>query len=52
MRGWLLLWRGEAKPSLLDSYAAERGLADHHVLEVSDESHGFRDESDRHVRRR
>jgi 2-polyprenyl-6-methoxyphenol hydroxylase-like FAD-dependent oxidoreductase len=36
-----LVVRGEAKPSLLDSYAAERGLADHHVLEVSDEIHGF-----------
>jgi 2-polyprenyl-6-methoxyphenol hydroxylase-like FAD-dependent oxidoreductase len=36
-----LVIRGEAKPSLLDSYAAERGIADHHVLEVSDEVHGF-----------
>jgi 2-polyprenyl-6-methoxyphenol hydroxylase-like FAD-dependent oxidoreductase len=31
--------RGAAKPSLLDSYAIERGLADDHVLEVSDEVH-------------
>ena len=36
-----LVIRGAAKPSLLDSYAIERGLADHHVLEVSDEVHGF-----------
>lgn len=34
-----LVMRGEARPSLLDSYAIERGLADHHVLEVSDEVH-------------
>jgi 2-polyprenyl-6-methoxyphenol hydroxylase-like FAD-dependent oxidoreductase len=34
-----LVIRGEAKPSLLDSYAAERGIADRHVLEVSDEVH-------------
>ena len=26
--------RGEAKPLLLDSYATEGGIADHHVLEV------------------
>jgi hypothetical protein len=32
---------GAARPSLLESYAIERGLADHHVLEVSDEVHGF-----------
>ncbi|MEO8714515.1 MAG: FAD-dependent monooxygenase [Acetobacteraceae bacterium] len=31
---------GGAKPSLLDSYATERGLADRHVLEVSQEIHG------------
>jgi 2-polyprenyl-6-methoxyphenol hydroxylase-like FAD-dependent oxidoreductase len=31
---------GGAKPSLLDSYAIERGMADAHVLEVSDEVHG------------
>src|SRR6516164_595940 len=31
--------RGAAKPSLLDSYAIERGLADRHVLEISDEVH-------------
>jgi 2-polyprenyl-6-methoxyphenol hydroxylase-like FAD-dependent oxidoreductase len=36
-----LVVRGAAKPSLLDSYAAERGAADHHVLEVSDEIHRF-----------
>jgi 2-polyprenyl-6-methoxyphenol hydroxylase-like FAD-dependent oxidoreductase len=36
-----LVVRGTAKPSLLDSYAAERGVADHHVLEVSDQIHGF-----------
>jgi len=30
-----LVVRGAAKPSLLDSYAIERGLADRHVLEVS-----------------
>jgi len=34
-----LVVRGAAKPSLLDSYAIERGLADRHVLEVSDEVH-------------
>jgi hypothetical protein len=32
---------GAAKPSLLESYAMERGLADRHVLEVSDEVHGL-----------
>ena len=36
-----LVVRGGAKPSLLDSYAAERGAADHHVLKVSDEIHSF-----------
>ena len=36
-----LVMRGAAKPSLLDSYAAERGAADQHVLEVSDEIHKF-----------
>jgi 6-methylpretetramide 4-monooxygenase / 4-hydroxy-6-methylpretetramide 12a-monooxygenase len=36
-----LVMRGAAKPSLLDSYASERGAADHHVLEVSDEIHRF-----------
>jgi hypothetical protein len=36
-----LVIRGEAKPSLLDSYAVERAIADHHVLEVSDEVHSF-----------
>jgi len=36
-----LVIRGQAKPSLLDSFAVERGLADHHVLEVSDEVHSF-----------
>jgi hypothetical protein len=34
-----LVVRGAAKPSLLDSYAIERGLADRHVLEASDEVH-------------
>ncbi len=34
-----LVMRGAAKPSLLDSYATERGLADHHMLEVSHEVH-------------
>lgn len=34
-----LVMRGAAKPSLLDSYAIERGLADRHVLDVSDEVH-------------
>jgi hypothetical protein len=33
--------RGAAKPSLLDSYATERGAADHHVLDVSDEVHSL-----------
>jgi FAD binding domain len=32
---------GAAKPSLLDSYATERGLADDHALEVSDEIHSL-----------
>jgi 6-methylpretetramide 4-monooxygenase / 4-hydroxy-6-methylpretetramide 12a-monooxygenase len=36
-----LVLRGAAKPSLLESYAAERGAADHHALEVSDEIHNF-----------
>jgi 2-polyprenyl-6-methoxyphenol hydroxylase-like FAD-dependent oxidoreductase len=36
-----LVARGSARPSLLDSFAAERGIADHHVLDVSDEVHGF-----------
>src|SRR5262249_20822859 len=36
-----LVLRGAAKPSLLASYAAERGIADHHALEVSDEIHRF-----------
>jgi 2-polyprenyl-6-methoxyphenol hydroxylase-like FAD-dependent oxidoreductase len=30
-----------AKPSLLQTYAIERGLADRHVLEVSNEIHGL-----------
>lgn len=34
-----LVVRGAAKPSLLDSYVTERALADHDVLEVSDETH-------------
>src|SRR4026207_2231205 len=36
-----LVIRGDAKPSLLDSYAAEREIADHHMLEVSHEVHSF-----------
>jgi 6-methylpretetramide 4-monooxygenase / 4-hydroxy-6-methylpretetramide 12a-monooxygenase len=36
-----LVVRRGAKPSLLDSYAIERGLADRHVLEVSDEVHNL-----------
>ena len=36
-----LVLRGAAQPSLLQSYAIERGLADRHVLEVSNEIHGF-----------
>ena len=34
-----LVVRDAARPSLLDSYAVERGMADRHVLEVSDEVH-------------
>jgi 2-polyprenyl-6-methoxyphenol hydroxylase-like FAD-dependent oxidoreductase len=36
-----LVVRGAAKPSLLASYAIERGIADQHVLQVSDEVHGL-----------
>jgi hypothetical protein len=36
-----LVLRGAAKPSLLDTYAIERGLADNHVLEVSNDTHMF-----------
>jgi 2-polyprenyl-6-methoxyphenol hydroxylase-like FAD-dependent oxidoreductase len=36
-----LVLRGAAKPSLLDSYATEREVADHHALEVSNEVHGL-----------
>ena len=36
-----LVLRGAAMPSLLETYAIERGLADRHVLEVSNEIHGF-----------
>jgi hypothetical protein len=36
-----LVIRGAARPSLLDSYAIERGMADRHVLEVSDETHSL-----------
>jgi 2-polyprenyl-6-methoxyphenol hydroxylase-like FAD-dependent oxidoreductase len=36
-----LVVRGAARPSLLESYAVERGIADHHVLDVSDEIHTF-----------
>jgi 2-polyprenyl-6-methoxyphenol hydroxylase-like FAD-dependent oxidoreductase len=34
-----LVVHGAGKPALLDSYAVERGAADRHVLEVSDEVH-------------
>jgi 2-polyprenyl-6-methoxyphenol hydroxylase-like FAD-dependent oxidoreductase len=34
-----LVIRGAARPLLLDSYAVERGIADRHVLDVSDEVH-------------
>jgi hypothetical protein len=34
-----LVLKGEAEPALLDTYAIERGMADRHVLEVSDEQH-------------
>ena len=34
-----LVVRGAAKPSLLDSYAIERGMADRHALEVSNDIH-------------
>jgi hypothetical protein len=36
-----LVLRGAAKPSLLQTYAIERGLADRHVLAVSNEIHGL-----------
>jgi FAD binding domain len=36
-----LVIRGAARPSLLESYEVERGMADRHVLEVSDEVHNF-----------
>jgi 2-polyprenyl-6-methoxyphenol hydroxylase-like FAD-dependent oxidoreductase len=35
-----LVVRGAAKPSLLESYAIERGMADRHALEVSNDIHG------------
>ena len=35
-----LVVRGAAKPSLLESYAIERGMADAHALEVSNDIHG------------
>ena len=34
-----LVVRGAAKPSLLESYAIERGIADRHALEVSNDIH-------------
>ena len=34
-----LVLRGAAKPSLLETYAVERALADHHALEVTNEIH-------------
>jgi 6-methylpretetramide 4-monooxygenase / 4-hydroxy-6-methylpretetramide 12a-monooxygenase len=39
--GWklALAHRGRARPSLLESFAAERAAADRHVLEVSDTMH-------------
>ena len=43
--GYNLAWklalalRGHANDALLDGYAAERRIADHHVLEVSDQVH-------------
>jgi hypothetical protein len=36
-----LVVHGVARPVLLDSYAIERGLADRHVLDASDEVHRF-----------
>ena len=36
-----LVLKGAAKPSLLDTYAIERGLADQHVLDVSNEIHSL-----------
>jgi 2-polyprenyl-6-methoxyphenol hydroxylase-like FAD-dependent oxidoreductase len=36
-----LVIRGAAPASLLETYTAERGLADHHAIEVSDETHSF-----------
>ena len=36
-----LVLRGAAKPSLLHTYAIERGLADRHVLEVSNDIHSL-----------
>ena len=34
-----LVLRGAAKPSLLETYAVERALADHHALEVTNDIH-------------
>ena len=34
-----LVLRGEARPSLLETYAIERGMADAHALEVSNQIH-------------
>ena len=45
-----LVLRGAAKPSLLDTYAIERGLADRHVLEVSNEIHSHHHAACRNVR--
>ena len=36
-----LVVHGVARPVLLESYAVERGIADRHVLDASDEVHGF-----------
>jgi 2-polyprenyl-6-methoxyphenol hydroxylase-like FAD-dependent oxidoreductase len=38
-----LAQRGRARPSLLDSFAAERAAADRHVLEISDNLHQLAD---------
>ena len=47
-----LVLRGAAKPSLLETYAVERALADHHALEVTNEIHNAIMQSCRHLRGR
>ena len=47
-----LVLRGAARPSLLDTYAIERELADHHALEVTNEIHNSIMNSRRYVRGR